>query len=125
MMVYTYTTHDKYLISCGSVGYPINEQIKAQFVQLEYQDPEWQAELITIPYDLDQIIADFEPSGLYQKANIWPRAVVKTLQTGKNYVILCIMRAHELAKAKNSAIKMENIPEDCWEKAAFELGLII
>jgi predicted phosphodiesterase len=114
----------KTLINCGSVGVPTNGQTMAQFALLEATDLEWQSQIVSVPYDIDQIVADFASSGLSAKSLMWARSTIKLLQTGDNHVMQLLGLAEQKARLELNHLDSSDIPERYWEEAARELGII-
>ncbi len=121
---FKYRAFGKTLINCGSAGASTNAQNKAQFVVLEYMDGCWRDELVSISYDVGKIIAEFESSGLNEKALIWARSTAKVLETGEDYNMNCIELAIKRARQQDGAVDTHDIPERYWRQAAIELGII-
>ncbi|WMJ23193.1 metallophosphoesterase [Paludicola sp. MB14-C6] len=115
---FKYKYKGKILTNCGSVGLPTNNQINSQFTAIEFMSNKWKIDLILVPYNIDSLVNDFEESGIYDKGFWWSKSIVKTLQTGVNYSMLCIQKANELAGQRN-----ERLSEKHWEMAAKELYL--
>ncbi len=80
-----YIKHGKMLVNPGTVGLPLNNQPKPQFAILHSVDSGWEPELISIDYDIDKILRDFEPSGIYEKAEMWSKAIYRQLETGTKF----------------------------------------
>ena len=114
----------KTLINCGSVGVPTNGQTMAQFALLEATDHSWVSQIVSVPYDIDQIVADFAASGLSAKAFMWAKSTIKLLQTGDNRFMQLLGLATEKARLDQEGADASNIPEHYWEAAARELGII-
>lgn len=115
---FVYEYNGKKLVNCGSVGLPINGQTKAQFTQIEFTDGEWEISLISLPYDIDKLLEDFNTSGIYEKYHWWAKAVAKCLQTGIDYPLHILNRVTEIANDYN-----EPLNEQHWQQAAKELGI--
>jgi putative phosphoesterase len=121
---FAYSAFGKTIINPGSVGIPTNHQTKTQFAVLHWADHKWQPEFLSVDYDIDRILNDFELSGLNEKAKIWSLAISKTLQTGRNYSYKCIKLVRELAsKRENDSDKLK-LTEDLWQEAAKQLGIV-
>ena len=118
------TYRGKVLINCASVGVPTNGQTATQFVTIEFVDGKWNNKLISVPYDIDKIIADFEESGLNDRACMWAAAMIKLLRTGRNYPLECLNLAIQKAHRADPGIDASDIPEEFWEAAAKELEMI-
>lgn len=118
---FTYSFSGKTLINPGSVGVPTNNQTKSQFAILEWSDDKWESKLIELEYNMDKIIEDFTTSGLIQKANIWSKSIIKTIQTGINYSDSCLRLIKELSQEN---VNSEFTREELWELAAKKLNII-
>lgn len=107
-----YEYKGKTLVNCGSVGMPINSQTNAQFVQIQYNDTKWDINTLSIPYNINSLLQDFEESGIYRKGFLWSRGVAETLKSGINYPMLLLEKATQLAKFYN-----EDLSEKHWQQA--------
>lgn len=106
-------------INPGSLGLAIDGVGKqAQFAVLEAEKGDIREKLVSIPYDWEGLIRDFEESGIEEYGMVLARSIKKTILTGQNYFIACIRRAEQTAGKK-----AYEIPEDIWERAAKELGI--
>lgn len=104
----------------GSLGLAIDGVGKrAQFAVLQVEKQEYREELISIPYDWQGFLKDFEESGIEEYGKVQVRSVKKTLLTGINYFYECVKLAVELSGGMNT----DQIPEEIWEKAAKELSI--
>ena len=121
---FRYSFHGKMLINCASVGAPVNGQVKAQMVIISFVDGQWKDELISVSYDIEKIISDFDNSRLSEKAFIWAKSMIKLLRTGRNYNFECICLAIQKAHQIDPDISAYDIPEKFWEAAAKELSII-
>ncbi len=74
----------------GSVGAPINGDVRAQYALLTCQRSwpsktvSWQAEHRAIAYDLERIRAAFHESGLLEEGGAFSRAWLLHIETGQN-----------------------------------------
>ncbi len=75
----------KTVINGGTVGHPCrNTGIDAQMAILTPQHGDWHTAFLTLPYDVEQAVADFAETDFLRDAGVWARAVRKTLLTGRN-----------------------------------------
>ena len=103
----------------GSLGIAIDGVGKrAQFAIVETDGKRYQHEFISIPYDIEGLLRDFEESGIEEYGRVQVRSVKKTLLTGINYFFHCVMLA-----VKMSGMSTDQIPEKIWEQAAEKLGI--
>jgi len=66
--------HGRLVLNPGSVGAPINGDVRAQYALLTWGDGRWQAEHRAIAYDLDLVRAAFSESGLLEEGGAFARA---------------------------------------------------
>ena len=89
-----------------------------RFTQIEYINGTWKTKLISLPYDIDLLLQEFDSSGVYAKYRWWAKLLIKCLQTGINYPVKGLVRAFEIANCNN-----ESLNENHWKQASNELGL--
>ncbi len=97
---FIYKHNEKFLVNCGSIGMPTNGQINSQFTAIEFLDNHWKIDIVSLPYNIEEIISDFDESGIYNKGFWWSRCIVKTLQTGINYTSICLEEALKIAASE-------------------------
>lgn len=113
-------TKEGIYLNPGSLGLAIDGVGKqAQFAVLEVEKGEYRTELVSIPYDYEGLLRDFEESGLEACGRVQVRSVKKTLLTGVNYFYECVKLAVRLSGGQST----DKIPEAVWEKAAEELSI--
>ncbi len=111
--------HDKMYINPGSLGLAINEKSgHAEFAILEGSRDVWEAELISVPYDLEGMLQTFSESGVDEYGLVLNRAVKKTMKTGINWFFFAAMDAMQL-----SGKPLQQVEEDIWNKVAEKLDL--
>ncbi len=103
----------------GSLGIAIDGVGKrAQFAVVETDGLKYRHEFISIPYDIEGLLKDFEDSGIEEYGKVQVRSVKKTLLTGINYFFHCVSLAVSM-----SGMSTDRIPEPIWEQAAEKLGI--
>ncbi|HCI81419.1 MAG TPA: hypothetical protein DHW02_17215 [Ktedonobacter sp.] len=55
---------DLLLVDAGSCGLPRDEDLRASYALLTWQDGEWQAEHRRVPYDVDLVVRQMKESGM-------------------------------------------------------------
>lgn len=120
---FKYEYKGKVLINCGSVGSPVNGQTAAQFAQIECRKDRWESRTVSVVYDIEPLITAFTRSGLAEKAPVWSKAVMRLLQTGENYPLMCLNRALDIARDDGFREETSGLPEKYWERAARELNV--
>lgn len=120
---FTYRFREKLLINPGSIGVAIGKPKTANFAVLEWTRKGWNYELITVPFDYDEVKKQFLKSSLMEKAAWWPRCILKSMETGVNMGPLCAKRAYDLALQSGTPIVHNSVPEEYWTIAAGQLGI--
>lgn len=112
-------TSEGIYLNPGSLGLAIDGVgARAQFAIVTVDKTEYREEFISIPYDIEGLMKDFEESGIADYGYVQVRSVKKTMQTGINYFFECIKLVTKL-----SGKSPDRTPEDIWERAAKELEL--
>lgn len=109
----------KAVVNAGSVGVPATGSVDAGFAVIELKNGVWTPRLVHVAYDVERAVGEFYESGLIDQANVWARAVIAALRTGRNYVLDCVRAVERLKTAKGA----EQPDEYYWERAAEILGI--
>ena len=114
----TFELFGKRYINPGSLGLAIDAVGKrAQFAILigieKGGKKEWEAQLLSIPYDVDSYLEAFTECGLDERGKVLTRAVKKTLVTGINYFYYSVVEAWKL-----TGKVVSETPEEIWDKVA-------
>ena len=72
---------DRTIITCGSVGAPIDGNPGAQYLLLEQRGNDWHIEHQRVPYDLDATLCRFEESGYLEAAGPIGRLMARSVAT--------------------------------------------
>lgn len=56
------------IVNAGSVGLPFDGNPNANYAQITWTGQQWQAEIISVPYDIDQTKRDFDETGFLEDA---------------------------------------------------------
>lgn len=99
----------------GSVGFPIDGSVCAQYALLAWRDDRWQARLQAVPYDMDEIRAAYRESGLLAEGGSFTRAWVLGMETGQNISGRLVAYAHRLAA--EIGFEGGDLPDAIWEQA--------
>lgn len=111
---------DKTVLNAGAVGVPLNAAGCTQYMLLESVGSEWKYEFVSLPYDIEEVIAELHESGLWEMTPYWCRITAHLLRTGKiphGTVLSEVMRLNEYRDA------WYNIDEAYWEKALQSFGI--
>lgn len=87
----------------------------AQFAVLTGQGVDWRAERLSIPYDVEGFLKDFEDCGADKIGLTLNRAICKSLKTGINYFYKCITTMCGEAERLGYP-SLDAIPEEEWKK---------
>ena len=71
------------VLNPGSVGAPLNGDVRAQYALIEWRGGRWQVEQRAIPYDLGQIRRVFQESGYLAQGGPYARAWLIGIETGR------------------------------------------
>lgn len=123
-MQFLYDWKGRVCINPGSIGVAIGARACAHFAILTWENSGWRGKLLSIPYDLEQVKKQFYGSSLMEKAHIWPRCILKSLETGVNMGPLCAKLAYDIAALENKAGPDRIVPEKYWKIAAKRLGIV-
>lgn len=115
-----YESGNRLIVNSGSLGVPNQRDTQLKFAVLEYTE-RWRAEIISLPYDIEAACAEFETSGLIDKANYWALGVREMLRTGYEYSVECYAEVQRILKHRPDKTEYD---EDIWEQAAHNIGLI-
>ncbi|SFR92032.1 metallophosphoesterase family protein [Anaeromicropila populeti] len=121
---FSYQYCNKLLINPGSVGVAIGCPATAHFAMLEWKQNKWEYQLISLPFDFKEVECFFLKSSLMEKAYVWPKCILKSMETGINMGPLCAKAAYDMAVSDGINAKNNNIPELYWRRAAKELGIV-
>ena len=110
-------------INPGSLGFAVDGVGRhAQFAILTGTSEKWEAEFLSVPYDVESYLQDFTESGVDEMGMVLNRATKKSLVTGVNYFFKSILAMEARAKEMGLA-SMPQVPESEWEKLAERFGL--
>ena len=113
------TLFGKTYINPGSLGLAIDGRGgHAQFAILHGREDVWEAELISLPYDLNTYLREFQDSEIADLGGVLARAVRKTLCTGENFFYMAVVEA-----GKRAGCPTDRVSEEIWEEVAGELEL--
>lgn len=105
------------LVNTGSVGVPTVPGL-IQFALLHGENGAWRPELVSLPYDPEEAIAEFSRDGFLDEAGLWPVMMMKQLREGGEQAIPFVAHAHQLWQGEGQP------PEDIWRQAARDVGII-
>jgi len=100
----------------GSVGSPINGDVRAQYALLAWRDDRWQVEHRAVSYDLDRTRAAFSQNGLLAEGGGFAQACLLSLETGQNVAGYLVSHAYTLA-AEAGFEDSDVVPDDIWARA--------
>lgn len=109
----------KRIVNGGSVGLNVQGGTDAEFAIIEYTGNAWLPQLVRVKYDIDSAVKEFYESGLIEKANVWARAIMNIMKTGRHYAMECLQTVNRMKAEMN----IEQDEEYLWESVALSLGI--
>lgn len=106
----------KLALNPGAVGCPINGDNRAQYAVLESDERGHRVEFRTVPYDIAEVQAAFESSGLLEAGGGFARACRLDLERADNTVWKFVLHCYEYARSRG-APDGPVLPEDLWCEA--------
>jgi len=100
----------------GSVGQPLNGDVRAQYALLTWQDGWWHAELRAVDYEVGQVRAAYQSSGLLAEGGVFTRASLLTTETARNVSGWLVAYVSRLA-AQAGFEDWDSIPVAIWSQA--------
>lgn len=116
---FIHEVHGKWIVNGGSVGVNVQDRTDADLAVIEYSKDRWIPQLIRVPYDTDSAIREFYESGFVDKANVWARAVMGILKTGRHYAMECLQTVNRMKAETNT----DQDEEYLWESVARSFGI--
>ena len=109
----------KRIVNGGSVGLNVQGGTKAEFAVIEYTGTEWIPQLVGVEYDIESAVKEFSESGLIEKGNVWARACMNIMKTGRHYAMECLQTVNRMKADMNT----DQDEEYLWESVAQSLGI--
>ncbi len=113
----------KRVIFCPSIGLPQDRHHGSRMLILESRRGVWRYNSVTVGYDKQKMLSEFHRSGLYEKAGIWARCIIKSMFDEHDHAARCVALAWRIAAADGFS-GGQVLPEKYWVAAAKELSLI-
>ena len=110
--------YGKIMVNSGSMGVPVSTT-ETEFAIIDIEKQSAKAEIVRVPYNVKEIISEFVPSGLFDKAATCGKTTMANIITGDKYNQRCVHRVIQLANERKSYFDDEKL----WEQAARELGI--
>ena len=111
------------IVFCPSVGLPQDRHRGSRMLILESRRGFWRYRSVAIGYDKHKMLAEFHRSGLYEKAGVWARCIIKSMFEECDHAARCVALAWKMAGA-DGYVGGQVLPEIYWERAARDLGII-
>ena len=117
-----YRQQGKTYINPGSLGLAMDGVgRRAQFAILTGDEKGWEAELLSISYDVEGYLRSFTESGVDEMGMTLNKAIKKSLVTGVNYFLWCILAMEKTAA--EMGVESVKLPQTEWEKLEERFGL--
>jgi diadenosine tetraphosphatase ApaH/serine/threonine PP2A family protein phosphatase len=107
---------EKLILNPGSVGAPLNGDVRAQYALLKWRGGRWQAEHRAVCYDLDRVRRVFQESGYLAQGGPYARAWLVGVETGRYVWGAFLAHARRLAAETGEADRRSTIA-DVWDQA--------
>lgn len=121
---FEYHYDGKVLINPGSVGVPIGCKKSAHMAIMEWKEDRWNTQFITLPYDFHALQEEFNQSEMKEKAYLWMRCILRSIEDGVNYAPTCVKKAYDIAKREHVEVDWNHIPPHYWNEAAKQMGIL-
>ena len=116
-----YAYSGKTLINPGSVGVAVGVAGQAQFAILHGEEKRWKPEFLSLEYNMDLLLKEFDESDLPKKSKTFAKLIQYQLMTGENILIEVIQLAEERTKEALGFIPYGNLPDEYWERAFLQV----
>ena len=113
----------KKILHPGAVGISWYYNGNTQYMILHGSEQGWEAEFFQLEYDVEEMVKEFETSGLNEKAPYWSKINIHTLRTGSDKNLACLNLATKLCEREDGSVTWPNIPEKYWQQAVREFGI--
>lgn len=112
-------------INPGSVGQCCSDAPGLEFALLELVNGEWNTHFYHMDYNIDYVSKFIRNSDLYECRYHWADVLIKTLETGHNYVEDYINFSREVAKKCGVNVRtLSDIPGKVWDYSYNKLDII-
>lgn len=116
-----FTVENKKVWNAGAVGVALQSNGKAQFMILHSKDRGWNPEFVSLEYEKERVIKEFEDSGLLEAAPYWSRTTIHLIQEGAPSHETMLRKAAGYCMQENGTCKWNDIPEKYWKMAVDEM----
>ena len=116
----SYYYRGKRSVNPGSIGIPWDHGGKTQFAIMHGKGDLWEDELIQLEYKRNEIIKEFQTSGLAKLAPAWAALAMHTIRTGKDFSQTVLLRAMQLCTEETGEARWPDIPEQYYAYALRE-----
>ena len=103
-------------VNPGAVCGPLNGFIGAQYALLTWHRQRWEVEHRAIPYDMQRLRASFYESGFLTEGGTFARALLYTIESGRNVAREFLIYARRLATEAGFQ-GFDAVPDVIWEQA--------
>lgn len=111
------------IIFCPSVGLPQDRRHGSRMLVLESKHGTWRYRSIPVGYDKQKMVTEFHNSGLYDKAGVWAKCIIKSMYDEHDHAARCVALAWRKASV-DGYVGGQVLPEKYWVAAASELGFL-
>jgi len=76
------TLNGTLVVNAGSVGLPFDKDTRAGYAQITRKNDQWRAEIVRLPYDMEQARRDFYETGFMEAGGPLSELILIELETG-------------------------------------------
>lgn len=110
-------------INPGSVGLPLKKGPGTSFAVLDYRPDFCEVKMYHVRYQTEKAIAAIQDSPLKGIRSNWDEVLIKTIQTGVNYIGKYIGTMQKIALANGYPDDLDHLPKEYWDQGKKEVGL--
>jgi predicted phosphodiesterase len=106
---------DTMIINPGSCGLAGDNDPRAEYSILSYQDGHWSVDERRVEYSRENTLEEFRSSAFYKASPIWSEAVAMMIETGRENVHLLFDHLNNACKARGMSQPYYPYPNDLWD----------
>ncbi|MBP3337859.1 MAG: metallophosphoesterase family protein [Lachnospiraceae bacterium] len=114
-----YEYNGKKCLNTGACGIALGGKI--EFIILQGDENGWIEELVSLDYDVSQVLKDIEESGIEASAPSWTKVTKDIIKGGHTFHSKVLFRAMDLCEEELGECNWPEVPEKYWEMAIKEM----
>ena len=104
------------VVNAGSVGAPINDDVRAQYVLLTLGEDGWRADIRAVRYPLDETLRAYRRGGMLEEGGAFAYALYHDVASAQNASFYLVKHAERVANHLGVAQSAAQ-PDPVWERA--------